>query len=94
AMAAVCGTPFLALEYQPKVRDFSESIGMGEYTISTAEREPDKLVGLVSSLAANQGPVRALLTGEVTKNRERILQFSHRVRHHFSSIHDKGLQGE
>ncbi len=50
AMAAVAGVPFLALEYQPKVRDFAASIDMGECVISTAERDPLVLADRIERL--------------------------------------------
>lgn len=90
AMAAICNVPFIALEYQPKVRDFCESIGMEQYTVSTADRDPDGLVGMITGLAANHGPVRAHLAVQVEINRNRIIQFAHRVRQHYSSIEDPG----
>lgn len=50
AMAAVCGVPFVALEYQPKVRDFAASLDMGRWVLSSAERDPEALWRLVWSL--------------------------------------------
>lgn len=31
-LAAAAGVPFVAVEYQPKVRDFTESVGWGQFT--------------------------------------------------------------
>ena len=40
-LAAAGGTPFVALEYRPKVRDFARSVGLEEFTLRT-----DRLDGL------------------------------------------------
>jgi polysaccharide pyruvyl transferase WcaK-like protein len=32
-LAAAAGVPFVAVEYQPKVRDFTESLGWGRFTV-------------------------------------------------------------
>lgn len=89
AMAAVAGVPFMALEYQPKVRDFAESLDMGDYTVSTGERDPEGFVHLVESLAANQAPVRARMAGNVAAFREGLAGYSRRIQHHFSGIRDE-----
>lgn len=61
-MAAVAGVPFLALEYQPKVADFAESLGLESYCISTAERDCDRLRYLVHEMRANRERLAARLT--------------------------------
>ena len=40
-LAAACATPFVALEYRPKIRDFAKSIAMESQVIRT-----DQLAGL------------------------------------------------
>jgi polysaccharide pyruvyl transferase WcaK-like protein len=75
AMAAVAGVPFVGLEYQPKVRDFSASIGMEAWTIRTSEREPDKLIGLIETLAANRAAVHKRMTGRRDLLREKTAAF-------------------
>jgi len=34
-VAAACGTPFVGLEYRPKIRDFAESVDMEQYVLPT-----------------------------------------------------------
>lgn len=68
AMAAVAGVPFLALEYQPKVADFAESLGLESYCISTAERDCDRLRYLVHEMRAN----RERLAARLTKTRKQL----------------------
>lgn len=84
AMAAVAEVPFIALEYQPKVRDFAESLDMGDYTISTAEREPQDLLRRIESLHRSREETREHLRRALALNRERIHAFSRRVKDRFS----------
>lgn len=63
AMAAVAGTPFIALEYQPKVRDFAASLQMEDWVVSTAERDVARLVSKIEALAERREPVREVMTG-------------------------------
>lgn len=57
AMAAVAGVPFVALEYQPKVRDFAASLDMLAWTVSTEERDAGGLVGRVEELRGRRGEI-------------------------------------
>jgi hypothetical protein len=49
-LAAAAGRPFVAVEYRPKVRDFSESVAMDDYVIRSDELRASKLVELVAEL--------------------------------------------
>lgn len=82
AMAAVAEVPFVALEYQPKVRDFSESLQMESFTVSTAERKPDALVALIDKVAKNREVIRVRLQHALAANREKIDVFNRRVKQH------------
>ena len=46
-VAAATGTPFVALEYRPKLRDFARSVGQESVTIRTDELTPPRLQELV-----------------------------------------------
>jgi polysaccharide pyruvyl transferase WcaK-like protein len=72
ALAALVGVPFVALEYRPKVRDFARSLGMGDWTICTAERNDALLRHLVESLAARRGEVRDQMIGVREYRREQL----------------------
>lgn len=82
AMAAVAEVPFVALEYQPKVRDFSESLQMESFTVSTAERKPDALMVVIDKVAKNREVLRVRLQHALAANRERIDMFNRRVKLH------------
>jgi polysaccharide pyruvyl transferase WcaK-like protein len=49
-LAAAAGRPFVAVEYRPKVRDFTESVAMDDYLIRSDELSAGRLVELVSDL--------------------------------------------
>jgi polysaccharide pyruvyl transferase WcaK-like protein len=83
AMAAVAEVPFIALEYQPKVRDFSESLQMDSYTVSTAERRPEQLMVLIDKVAKNREVIRVRLQHSLASNRQKIDLFNRRVKQHF-----------
>jgi len=50
-LAAAAGRPFVAVEYRPKVRDFSESVAMDDYVIRSDGLRAGRLVELVADLA-------------------------------------------
>ena len=80
AMSAVVGTPFIAWEYHPKVRDFAASIGMEELVLSTKTRSPTEVLANIESLARGHQVVASQLRREVTVRREAIHAFATRVR--------------
>jgi polysaccharide pyruvyl transferase WcaK-like protein len=53
-MASACGVPSIALEYQPKARDFQLSIDREEWVISTSEVTSARLFSLVQELAEHR----------------------------------------
>lgn len=55
-VAAAVGTPFVALEYQPKVRDFAASIGAEDAVVRTDQLDPGSLFQKAEATAA-RGPV-------------------------------------
>jgi polysaccharide pyruvyl transferase WcaK-like protein len=81
AMAAVAGTPFVALEYQPKVRDFAASVAMEEWVISTATADPAIIADLVESLHRERLKVKSELLSAHALRRQSILQFTTRIKH-------------
>lgn len=81
AMAAVAGTPFIAYEYQPKVRDFAESVGMGSWVVSTRDREPEGLRARINTLALQRQVVADRLRRQVTRRRQDILDAAAHLQH-------------
>lgn len=63
-LAAAATTPFVALEYRPKVRDFSHSVGMEDYTVRT-----DDLAGLID-LATTALSAREQLSSHLRERRD------------------------
>ena len=63
-LAAACLTPFVALEYRPKVLDFTKSIGQVEATVRTDEM--GRLDEVVDHLLANREQVAGAIAGPVT----------------------------
>ncbi len=56
-LAAAAGRPFVSIEYRPKLRDFADSVGMGEYLVRTDEISSGRLTELVGHLAAAPEPM-------------------------------------
>lgn len=63
-LAAACLTPFVALEYRPKVLDFTKSIDQVEATVRTDEM--GRLDEVVDHLVANRDEVSGAIAGPVT----------------------------
>jgi polysaccharide pyruvyl transferase WcaK-like protein len=70
-LAAAAGTPFVALEYQPKCRDFTASVGWEPWTVRTDEMRADTVAQLVADLAVDDA-ARAALAASVDVLRARL----------------------
>jgi len=81
AMSAIAGTPFIAWEYQPKVRDFAASVGMEDYVVPTSVRAPGELMERLESLRACRGEIAARLHREVQLRRQDLTSFAAQIRH-------------
>ena len=66
------GVPFVALEYRPKVRDFARSLGMGDWTVCTAERNGALIHHLVGTLAARREEIREQMIAVREYRREQL----------------------
>ncbi|MEA2003209.1 MAG: polysaccharide pyruvyl transferase family protein, partial [Actinomycetota bacterium] len=51
-VAAGCGTPFVAVEYRPKIRDFARSVDQEDYVVRSDEVTSDNLAALVAAVEA------------------------------------------
>ncbi len=69
-IAAATDRPFVAVEYRPKVRDFAESVAMGDNVIRTDEIVSGRLIELAAH--AGSGP-SAEMTTAVTDYRKRLI---------------------
>lgn len=83
AMAAVAGVPFVALEYQPKVRDFAASLDMEPWVVSTAGRDPAALAALIEELRARNAAMRRVLAQARVRLRASLLRFAAEARRRF-----------
>lgn len=66
-MAAAAGTPFVGLEYRPKLRDFGRSVAQEEAIIRTSELE--RLDEVFDSIMGTREKVKADLDREVSRYR-------------------------
>mgnify|MGYP001375800061 CR=1 FL=1 len=80
AMAAVAGVPFVALEYQPKVRDFAASLDMEPWVVSTAERDPAVVVARIRELNRRNAEARRGLARARARLRASLSRFTSEVR--------------
>ena len=67
-LAAACGTPFVGLEYQPKLRDFGASIGLERYIVRT-DRLGD-LPDAITELEANWDAVATTVVDATARFQE------------------------
>ena len=80
AIAALARTPFIAFEYQPKVRDFTEFIGMGYWTLSTEIRNPETICAMMDELREERDGVAAALEAQTAKARTHLLRCASKAR--------------
>lgn len=80
AMGAVTGTPFLAWEYQPKVRDFCASLDMEKLVLSTKFREVTGTKRRLEDLAQQGDAVAKELLQSTAVRRRSILEFASELR--------------
>jgi polysaccharide pyruvyl transferase WcaK-like protein len=64
-LAAAAGVPFAAVEYQPKVRDFTESVGWGRFTFRSDTCEGNDLERAVREIYDDLAAARHRLDGRV-----------------------------
>src|ERR1043166_1346800 len=66
-LAAAAGTPFIALEYRPKCRDFAESVGCGHRVLRTDSLAAEGIIAQVEEIDASYDGVRQELHARVTR---------------------------
>jgi hypothetical protein len=77
--SAAAGTPFLALEYQPKCFELAQSVGFTNFTIRTNKITEKNIMKLFTSLLENYEEMRRKLNGKVEMYRRRQKQFANRI---------------
>jgi polysaccharide pyruvyl transferase WcaK-like protein len=84
-LAAAAGTPFIALEYRPKCRDFAESVGCGHRVLRTDTLSSEGIIAQVEEIEASYAGVRRELHARVTQWRERLRRAAADVQRHLAS---------
>lgn len=79
-LAAAAGTPFVALEYQPKCRDFTASVDWDQWSVRTDSVTAGALCQLLGDLVDDQG-ARSRLSASVGVLRRRLTGEMERIRH-------------
>jgi polysaccharide pyruvyl transferase WcaK-like protein len=59
-LAAAAGTPFVSLEYRPKLADFARSVEMERYLLRTDQVTPEAIAGLIVEVNREEGLVEQL----------------------------------
>lgn len=77
-MAAAAGTPFVGLEYRPKMRDFARSVGQEAAIIRTDQM--GELRTVFRRVEANRDSVASDLAGQVSKYRALQVSAAERLR--------------
>jgi hypothetical protein len=81
-LAASVGVPSIALEYQPKCRDFQASIGREQYCYRLHDLVPDALVEAVTTSLAARDTERSELDRRTTELRQQLHHAAIRERTH------------
>ncbi len=66
-MAAAAGTPFVGLEYRPKLRDFARSVDQEDFIVRTDEM--DRLQSVFERVSSERDEVAAHLGDSVSRYR-------------------------
>jgi polysaccharide pyruvyl transferase WcaK-like protein len=78
-LAAAAGVPFVAVEYRPKVRDFTESVGFGRFTFRSDCFEGKDLVRASLEIYDDLSGARARLDSRVRELSEIFTAYSRRL---------------
>jgi polysaccharide pyruvyl transferase WcaK-like protein len=86
--SAAVGTPFICLEYQPKCFDFSESVGLAEYSIRTDNVTSEKMIELFDGLMDNYERVQRTLVSNTHHYRERQRETARKIVTEIQSLNE------
>ncbi len=75
-LAAAVGTPFVSIEYRPKLADFAASVGAMDALIRTDQLDPER----IRAAAAAAGKIAPTVTERVATYRARLRGASHTIR--------------
>jgi polysaccharide pyruvyl transferase WcaK-like protein len=71
-LAAAVGTPFIALEYRPKCRDFAATMGFDPFVIRTDQLTASTLLEAVEEMNRHDAELRRHLRATVAEYRQRL----------------------
>ena len=71
-LAAAAGTPFVAVEYRPKVSDFAASVGMEPFVVRADAAAGEALIAMVGQLEHRRDEAIAEMRSHVEKYRSRL----------------------
>jgi polysaccharide pyruvyl transferase WcaK-like protein len=83
-LAAAAGTPFVALEYRPKCRDFAESVGCGPMVLRTDNFSADAILAQVEEIERSYEAVREALHTRVAQYRDSLRRAAREVQQYLS----------
>ncbi|MGH8935365.1 MAG: polysaccharide pyruvyl transferase family protein, partial [Acidimicrobiia bacterium] len=79
-LAAACGTPFVGVEYRPKVRDFARSVGQEHLVVRSDQASGEALRALVARLEDDYQETAQGLADQVTGYRASLRTASATIR--------------
>ena len=79
-LAAAAGTVPVMLEYRPKLRDFAESIGLGDLVLRTDRLQGGALKELIDTALNSSGELGAVMSGCVEVYRARQAEMAQSVK--------------
>jgi polysaccharide pyruvyl transferase WcaK-like protein len=79
-LAAAANVPFIMIEYQPKCRDFTASIGWERFTLRSDAANTKNILEAVYSLKENLAEFRAELCGNMCSLRNQFVSYCNLIR--------------
>jgi polysaccharide pyruvyl transferase WcaK-like protein len=79
-LAAAAFVPFIAVEYRPKVLDFTESVNWGMWTIRSDKVHRELVVGLVKDLQRRLGDEAERLRSTVLPLKSELVNYANEIR--------------
>ncbi len=78
-LAAAVGTPFVGLEYRPKVADFARSVGMERFIIRTDALTSDRIIEATRHIDLERAAIVDEMSASVDRYRARLHDASRRL---------------
>ncbi len=75
-LSAAAGTPFIALEYQPKCRELAQSVGFEKYIVRTDNASEERIMNLFRNLSDGYDEMKEVLETRVDFYKKKQKQFA------------------